>query len=113
MCDGCERQIRVGHRVGEAHPTRLALASRSASEAPAKKVAASLGGGWPRAIRSGTGRGGDVTGSRNSVTRLACAGGGDRVSTIAECDPYIGIALRLTLDEAVAGLGPCHDVFIL
>jgi predicted chitinase len=25
-----------------------------------------LGEGWPRAIRSGTGRGGDVTGSRNS-----------------------------------------------
>jgi hypothetical protein len=37
-----------------------------------KKVAASLGGGWPRAIRSGTGRGGDVTGSRVLLLLLYC-----------------------------------------
>src|SRR3954452_8861334 len=118
MCDGCERQIRVGHRVGEAHPRRVwPWPAGARSEAPAKTVAASLGGGWPRAIRSGTGRGGDVTGSRVSVVLLyllfAGARGGDRWSAIAERDPHIGIALRLALDKAVAGLGPGHDAFVL
>src|SRR5260370_40031425 len=75
-----------------------------------------LGESWPRAIRSGTGRGGDVTGSRVSVISLlviAGAGGGDRRAAVAKRDPYIRVALRLTLDEAVTGLGPGHDVFVL
>src|SRR6266705_5055963 len=44
---------------------------------------------------------------------IAGAGGGDRRAAVAKRDPYVGIALRLTLDEAVAGLGPGHDVLIL
>src|SRR6478736_7896871 len=73
-----------------------------------------LGEGWPRAIRSGTGRGGDVTGSRVSVFLMfAGAGGGDRRAAVAKRDPHVRIALRLTLDEAVSGLGPGHDVFVL
>src|SRR6266480_7048264 len=76
-----------------------------------------LGESWPRAIRSGTGRGGDVTGSRVLLFRVALAiagaGGGDRGTAIAERDPYVRIALRLTFDEAISGLGPGHDVFVL
>src|SRR3954452_3552591 len=116
MCDGCERQIRVGHRVGEAHPRRVwPWPAGARSEAPAKTVAASLGGGWPRAIRSGTGRGGDVTGSRVSVISLvfAGAGSGDRRLRVAERDPYIEIALRLPLHEAVAGVGPGQHGLVL
>src|SRR5436853_7635317 len=73
-----------------------------------------LGEAWPRAIRSGTGRGGDVTGSRvlkNSSS--AGAGRRDRRASVAERDPDIGIALRLALDEAVSGLGPGQDAFVL
>src|SRR6516165_5082133 len=72
------------------------------------------GKGWPRAIRSGTGGGWDVTGSRFLILlSLAGAGGGDRRAGVAERDPDVGIALRLALDEAVSGLGPGHDVFVL
>jgi hypothetical protein len=35
-----------------------------------KRCGQPLGEGWPRAIRSGTGRGGDVTGSRVLYTRF-------------------------------------------
>src|SRR5580693_2811370 len=75
-----------------------------------------LGESWPRAIRSGTGRGGDVTGSRVPLfpcSVIAGARGGGCRAAVAERDPYVRIALRLTLDEAVAGLGPGHDVLIL
>src|ERR1700730_683483 len=75
-----------------------------------------LGESWPRAIRSGTGRGGDVTGSRVSVISLSAvagAGSGNRRAVVAKRDPYIRVALRLTLDKAVAGLGPGHDVLVL
>src|SRR3979490_1715552 len=44
---------------------------------------------------------------------IAGAGGGDRGAAVAKRDPHVRIALRLTLDEAVASLGPGHDVFIL
>ena len=44
---------------------------------------------------------------------LAGAGGCDRRAAVAKRDPHIWIALRLTLDEAVSGLGPGHDVFVL
>src|SRR3981189_1976679 len=44
---------------------------------------------------------------------IAGAGGGDCGTAVAKRDPYIRIALRLTLDEAVTGLGPGHDVFVL
>ena len=58
-----------------------------------------------------------MTGSRvlliSLLASFAGAGGGDRRAVVAKRDPYIGIALRLTLDEAVAGLGPGHDVFVL
>src|SRR5882724_12645855 len=103
--------------------SRLATATIKASEAVAfagfqKSCGQLLGESWPRAIRSGTGRGGDVTGSRVSlflclVRDRGRAGGGNRRAAIAKRDPYVGIALRLTLDEAVAGLGPGHDVLIL
>src|ERR1700686_3491346 len=81
----------------------------------AKSCGQLLGESWPRAIRSGTGRGGDVTGSRVSVKSLviAGAGGGNRRTAVAERDPHIGVALRLPLDEAVSGLGPGHDGFVL
>src|SRR3982074_162924 len=76
---------------------------------PQKSCGQLLGESWPRAIRSGTGRGGDVTGSRVSLLGLsviAGGGSGDRGAAVAKRDPHIGIALRLTLDEAVSGLGP-------
>src|SRR5439155_3846855 len=44
---------------------------------------------------------------------VAGAGGRGRRASIAERDPDVGIALRLALDEAVAGLGPGQDVFVL
>src|ERR1700686_2207549 len=47
------------------------------------------------------------------VFSLVGAGGSDRGAVVAERDPYIRIALRLPLDEAVSGLGPGHDVFVL
>src|ERR1700761_3814860 len=43
----------------------------------------------------------------------ARAGGRDRRVDTAQRDPDVGIALRLTLDEAVAGIGPGHDAFVL
>jgi hypothetical protein len=42
----------------------------------AKSCGQPLGESWPRAIRSGTGRGGDVTGSRVSVASLLVSGRG-------------------------------------
>src|SRR5216684_5286733 len=42
---------------------------------------------------------------------IAGAGSGDRGTAVAKRDPYVRVALRLTLDEAVSGLGPGHDVF--
>src|ERR1700674_4257055 len=72
-----------------------------------------LGESWPRAIRSGTGRGGDVTGSRVLLLFSAGAGGGGCRAVVAKRNPYIRIALRLALDEAIAGLGPGQDVLIL
>src|SRR5882724_4671116 len=47
------------------------------------------------------------------VLAVAGAGGRNSRATITERDPDIGIALRLPLDEAVAGLGPGQDVFVL
>src|SRR5207248_4357811 len=47
------------------------------------------------------------------VLAVAGAGGGHRRPAVTERDPDIGIALRLPLDEAVAGLGPGQDVFVL
>src|SRR6266849_4622264 len=44
---------------------------------------------------------------------IAGAGGGDCGAAVAKRDPYIRIALRLTLDEAVSSLGPGHDGFVL
>src|SRR5450631_1329456 len=44
---------------------------------------------------------------------VAGAGGGERRAAVAKGDPYVRIALRLTLDEAVAGLGPGYDVLAL
>src|SRR5260370_12396519 len=44
---------------------------------------------------------------------FAGAGGSDCRAAVAKRDPYIRIALRLTLDEAVSSLGPGHDVFVL
>src|SRR5882672_1346545 len=44
---------------------------------------------------------------------IAGAGSGDRGTAVAKRDPYVRIALRLTLDEAISGLGPGHDVFVL
>src|SRR5450755_2510447 len=44
---------------------------------------------------------------------VAGAGGGERRAAVAKGDPYVRIALRLTLDEAVAGLGPGYDVLVL
>src|SRR3954454_13337236 len=38
-----------------------------------KSCGQALGEAWPRAIRSGTGRGGDVTGSRNSFVTCLVA----------------------------------------
>src|SRR5436189_2833266 len=79
---------------------------------PARGV--ELAGGDP--VWDGEGWG--VTGSRVSVFSrywlvLVGAGGGDRRAAVAKRDPHIRIALRLTLDEAVSGLGPGHDVFVL
>src|SRR6266513_4483337 len=91
--------------------------NKSSTCRPQKSCGQPLGESWPRAIRSGTGRGGDVTGSRVLLFRVALAiagaGGGDRGTAIAERDPYVRIALRLTFDEAISGLGPGHDVFVL
>src|ERR1043165_7956704 len=44
-----------------------------------------------------------------SCVSLVGARGRDRGPVVAERDPDIGIALRLTLDEAVAGVGPEQD----
>src|SRR4051812_24413018 len=44
---------------------------------------------------------------------LAGAGRSDRRPGVAKRDPDVGIALRLALDEAVAGLGPGHDALVL
>src|SRR3954447_20002629 len=86
---------------------------------PQKSCAQPLGDGWARANRSGTGRGGDVTGRvslsfvSTDLLLVPCAGGGDRRLGVAERDPDIRIALRLALDEAVAGLRPGNDVLVL
>src|ERR1700687_1491637 len=83
----------------------------------AKSCGQLLGESWPRAIRSGTGRGGDVTGARVSVVSklivIAGAGGGDCGAAVAKRAPSVRIALRLALDEAVSSLGPGHDGFVL
>src|SRR4051794_14958868 len=57
-----------------------------------------LGESWPRAIRSGTGRGGDVTGSRVSscsflLSAIARAGSGDCRPVVTQGNPNVGIAL--------------------
>src|SRR6202171_6138157 len=44
---------------------------------------------------------------------IAGAGGGDCGTAVAKRDPYIRIALRLTLDEAISSLGPGHDSLVL
>src|SRR5260370_38417682 len=44
---------------------------------------------------------------------FAGAGGSDCRAAVAKRDPYIRIALRLTLDETVSSLGPGHDGFVL
>src|ERR1700676_3065177 len=52
-----------------------------------KSCAQLLGESWARAIRSGTGGGGDVTGSRVSlfpVVSLVGAGGGERGTVVTE-----------------------------
>ena len=57
-----------------------------------------------------------MTGSRVSVVRIQCSRA-LAVATAGRLSPSetqtFGIALRLTLDEAVAGLGPGHDAFVL
>src|SRR3977135_60690 len=50
---------------------------------------------------------------RDHASAIARAGGSDCGAAVAKRDPYIRIALRLALDEAVSGLGPGHDVFVL
>src|ERR1700758_4578381 len=81
----------------------------------AEKVAASSWGRAGRA-RSGLGRGG--VGMRpGRVTPVSstilCAGRRNGRAVVAERDPDILVALRLPFDEAVAGLGPGQDVFVL
>ena len=48
-----------------------------------------------------------------SLLVIAGAGGGGRGTAVAMRNPDILVALRLPLDEAVSGLGPGHDVFVL
>src|SRR5262245_7392709 len=50
---------------------------------------------------------------RSPCSAVAGAGGRGRRASIAERDPAGGIALRLALDEAVAGLVQGQDVFVL
>src|SRR5215510_13313534 len=50
---------------------------------------------------------------KSFCSAVAGAGGGDRRPAVTERHPDIGIALRLALDEAVAGLGPEQDAFVL
>src|SRR4051812_7261240 len=58
------RSARLRHeRVGKINKTNVFGRTKSCGQP--------LGEGWPRAIRSGTGRGGDVTGSRNSFFDLS------------------------------------------
>src|ERR1700704_1951567 len=82
----------------------------------AKKLRPSLGGGSAARdpVWDGEGWGCDRVACLRcfSVSVIAGAGGGDRRAGVAQRDPHIRIALRLTLDEAVAGLGPGHDGFV-
>ena len=75
-------------------------------------------GGRPAAREPGlgTGRGGDVTGSRSSLSMPALqrdGRGGGRRARIAERRPSVRIGLRLALHEAVAGLRPEQDLLVL
>ena len=59
-----------------------------------------------------TGRGGDVTGSANSFLS-ACRNRVGRGAWFTKGDPRVRIGLRLSLHEAVAGLGPGQDLRLL
>src|SRR5450631_1370550 len=81
-----------------------------------KKLRPALGGGLAARdpVWDGEGWGCDrVACLRLSLSVIARAGGGDRGTAVAQRDPYVRIALRLTLDEAVSGLGPGHDRLVL
>src|SRR5215468_10272707 len=71
-------------------------------------------GGGPAAREPGlgTGRGGDVTGSANSFLSARRNRGG-RGAWFTKRDPHVRIGLRLSLHEAVAGLGPGQDLRLL
>src|SRR5207248_9398249 len=95
----------------------LATNPTKARPAGLKKLRPALGGGLAARdpVWDGEGWGCDrVAGSIIPlVLAVAGAGGGHRRPAVTERDPDIGIALRLPLDEAVAGLGPGQDVFVL
>src|SRR5215475_14450808 len=78
-----------------------------------KKLRPDLGEGpAAREPSLGTGRGGDVTGSANSFLSARRNRGG-RGAWFTKRDPHVRIGLRLSLHEAVAGLGPGQDLRLL
>src|SRR3954451_11930075 len=93
------RQFSAERGVCSASQNQWQHPSPSLSIEPVPKSCGQLlGESWPRAIRSGTGRGGDVTGSRVSscsclLSAIARAGSGDCRPVVAQRNPHVGIAL--------------------
>src|SRR3954447_5258056 len=61
------QMVRKSTLAPNIHPAAMSL------DHTPKSCVQALGEAWPRAIRSGTGRGGDVTGSRNSFVARVVA----------------------------------------
>src|ERR1700722_7440260 len=124
----CAAICTPAHNRARGYRFRSRLAGREKSErAPKSPVIGRLfsnakkcGRPGGRAARTRTGRGTgwggrDRSRNRKSFQRSAVlVGGGGRPGPgVAEIDPDVGVALRLPLDEAVAGLGPGQDLLDL